>query len=103
MNSIVETLNSWGANARQFIWPMLWQSSLLIGLLFGLEAMLRSRVRAAVRYALWLVVLVKLMLPPALAFPTGLGWWLWAPGTSRAAVAPAVGGGAAGLVFSLSY
>ena len=28
------------------------------------------------RYALWLVVLVKLLLPPSLAFPTGPGWWL---------------------------
>jgi beta-lactamase regulating signal transducer with metallopeptidase domain len=55
---------------------MLWQSSLLIGLMLGVEWMLRKRVRAAVRYALWLVVLAKLLLPPSLAVPTGIGWWL---------------------------
>jgi general secretion pathway protein D len=55
---------------------MLWQSSLLIGLLFALDLLMRRRVRPAVRYALWLVVLVKLVLPPSLAVPTSPGWWL---------------------------
>ena len=55
---------------------MLWQSSLLIGLLFALDLLMRRKVRPAVRYALWLVVLVKLVLPPSLAFPTSAGWWL---------------------------
>jgi hypothetical protein len=55
---------------------MLWQSSLLIGVLFALDLLLRRRLRPAVRYALWLVVLVKVLLPPSLAFPTGPGWWL---------------------------
>ena len=55
---------------------MLWQSSLLIGLLFALDLLMRRKVRPAVRYALWLVVLVKLLLPPSLAFPTSPGWWL---------------------------
>jgi beta-lactamase regulating signal transducer with metallopeptidase domain len=76
MNLILESLNQWGVQALRVAWPMLWQSSLLIGLLFAAEALLRHRVRAAVRYALWLVVLLKLVLPPALALPTGLGWWL---------------------------
>lgn len=76
MNSLIETLNAGGDCAVQFAWPMLWQSSLLIGLFFALERMLRRKVRAAVRYALWLVVLAKLLLPPSLALPTGLSWWL---------------------------
>lgn len=76
MNLTIESLNLWGARALDFAWPVLWQSSLLIGLLFTLDVALRRRVRAAVRYALWLTVLVKLVLPPALALPTGLGWWL---------------------------
>ena len=62
MYLIVETLNQWGAQALRLAWPLLWQSSLLIGLLFAVEALLRRRVRAAVRYALWLVVLFKLVL-----------------------------------------
>ncbi len=67
MTSLVQTLNLLGAQAFQFAWSMLWQSSLLITLLFLLDLALRRRARAAVRYALWLVLLVKLVLPPTLA------------------------------------
>ena len=84
MNSLIETLNVWADHAFRFAWPMLWQSSLLMGTLFALDLLLRRKLRPAVRYALWLVVLVKLLLPPSLAFPTSAGWWL-RPGT----VAPA--------------
>src|ERR1035441_8585958 len=76
MNLLIETMNLWADHAQRFAWPMLWQSSLLIGLLFALDLFLRRKVRPAVRYALWLVVLVKLLLPPSLALPTGPGWWL---------------------------
>ncbi len=77
MNASIETLNHWGENALAFAWPMLWQSSLLIVVVFVLDFILARRVRAAVRHALWMVVLVKLLLPPALALPTGATWWLW--------------------------
>lgn len=76
MSSLIQTLNLWGERVPSIAWPLLWQSSLLIGLLFGLDRALRQRVRAAVRYGLWLVVLIKLLLPPSLALPTGLAWWL---------------------------
>src|SRR2546427_1531161 len=76
MNSLVQTLNFWGAQALGFASSMLWQSSLLIALLFLLDLVLLRKVRAAVRYGLWLVVLFKLMLPPSLALPTGAVWWL---------------------------
>lgn len=76
MNTVIEVLNAWGDQLLHVAWPLLWQSSLLIGIFFGVERLLRHRVRAAVRYALWLVVLLKLVLPPSLALPTGLGWWL---------------------------
>ena len=84
MNSTVLALNRWAGPALAVAWPMLWQSSLLIAFLFALDFAFRRRVRASVRYALWLVVLVKLVLPPSLALPTGLGWWL-----RPAAAAPA--------------
>jgi type II secretory pathway component GspD/PulD (secretin)/beta-lactamase regulating signal transducer with metallopeptidase domain len=76
MNTLIEALNAWADHALRFAWPMLWQSSLLIAFLFVLELLLKRKVRSAVRYALWLVVLVKLLLPPSLAFPTSAGWWL---------------------------
>jgi beta-lactamase regulating signal transducer with metallopeptidase domain len=83
MNTLIETLNRFGENALHFAWPMLWQSSVLIMVLFIADFALRRRVRAAVRYALWLVLLVKLLLPPALALPTGVAWWLL-PATASA-------------------
>ena len=76
MQSLIETLNLAGARAFDFAWPMLWQSSLLIALVFIVDWAFRRRVRAAVRYALWGVVMVKLLLPPSLALPSGLSWWL---------------------------
>jgi len=76
MNSSIETLNQWGGSFLGFAWPMLWQSGLLIVVLFMLDFLLRRRLRASIRYALWLVVLVKLCLPPTLALPTSPAWWL---------------------------
>jgi beta-lactamase regulating signal transducer with metallopeptidase domain len=79
MNIYIETLNVWGREALRFAWPMFWQSSVLIALLFALDYALRRKVRAAIRYALWCLVLVKLVLPPSLALPTSIAWWLRQP------------------------
>jgi len=76
MNSI-EHLNQLGGQLLTFAWPMFWQSSLLIGLVFAMDRLLARKVRAAVRHALWVVVLFKLLLPPSLALPTGVAWWLF--------------------------
>ena len=76
METLIESLNRWGNRANDFAWPLLWQSSLLIGALLLLDLLLRRRARAVLRYALWLLVLLKLLLPPSLALPTGLGYWL---------------------------
>ena len=77
MNPAIETLNHLGEAMLRFAWTMLWQSSVLIVILFAADIALRRHVRAAVRYAFWLVVLLKLLLPPSLALPTGLAWWLF--------------------------
>ncbi len=45
-------------------------------IIFAIDFAFRRKLRAAIRYALWLVVLVKLLLPPTLALPTGAAWWL---------------------------
>lgn len=76
MKVFIETINAWGGNFLQFAWPILWQSSLLIGVLFVFDFVFRRKIRAAVRHALWLVVLIKLLLPPTLALPTSLAWWV---------------------------
>ena len=77
MNSFIETLNQSGGQFLTFAWPMFWQSSLLIGCFVAFDLLFRRKIRASIRYALWLVVLVKLCLPPALALPTGAAWWLF--------------------------
>jgi len=77
MNAFIETINHWGTLFASFAWPMLWQSGLLIAVAFALDFLLARKVRAAVRYALWLAVLAKLLLPPTLALPTGAAWWLF--------------------------
>ena len=76
MNWFIETLNHWGTYFAGFAWPMFWQSSLLISVLLAVDLVLRRRVRASARYLLWLVVLVKLCLPPTLALPTSPAWWM---------------------------
>ena len=77
MNAFIESSNQWGTIFTNVGWPMLWQSSLLIAALFTIDILFRRKIRASIRYALWLVVLVKLCLPPALALPTGPAWWLF--------------------------
>src|SRR5580704_11487733 len=77
MTSIIDHLNVWGGHFAAFAWPMLWQSSLLIALVLAADVLLARRVRASVRHGLWLVVLVKLLLPPTLAVPTSAAWWLF--------------------------
>src|SRR5207249_2286717 len=42
------------------------------------------RVRAVFCYGLWMLVLIKLLLPPSLALPTGLAYWLPQKKTVRA-------------------
>ena len=76
MNSFIDPLNYLGARFADFALAMFVQSSLLIVLLFALDLVLRNRVRAVVRYALWMLVLIKLVLPPSFAAPTSLAYWL---------------------------
>src|SRR2546425_3590777 len=88
MNALIELLNHWGGPFTDFAVPMLVQSSLLIFVLFALDLLLRKRVRAVVRYALWMLVLVKLVLPPSFAAPTSLAYWL--PGKKAAKAQPVI-------------
>jgi beta-lactamase regulating signal transducer with metallopeptidase domain len=76
MNSLISWSNLWGERALEFAGAMFWQSSLVIAAVFILDFLLRRRVRAVVRYTLWLLVLVKLVLPPSLALPTSPAYWV---------------------------
>ena len=61
MNNLITHLNQCGGPFLRFAWSMLWQSSLLIVVVFVLEKLLARKIRASVRHALWLVVLVRTM------------------------------------------
>ena len=76
MSAIVESLNFAGLWFVKFALPMLIQSSLLIVVILLLDRVVRKKVRAVVRYALWMLVLLKLVLPVTLAAPTGIGYWI---------------------------
>ena len=76
MNRLIETLNQGGPTFVELAVSMFWQSSLLILFLMAVDAVLRRRVRAVVRYGIWMLLLVKLLLPPSLWLPTGVGQWL---------------------------
>ena len=41
-----------------------------------LDLLLRKKIKAVVRYGIWLLILVKLVLPPSLASPTSLVAWI---------------------------
>ena len=75
-DGVIEKLNLWADHLAGIAWPVIWQSTVLIVAMFLFDLLLRRRLRASVRHALWMVVLVKLLLPPSFALPTGIAWWL---------------------------
>lgn len=52
------------------------QVSALIVILALADLALKNRVRAALRYAMWMLVVVKLFLPPGLVSPSSIAYWL---------------------------
>jgi len=75
MNTILEQINSAGYRFVEFMVPMLVQSAVLIAVLLLADLLLRKKVRAVVRYWLWMLVLIKLVLPTTLYSPLSLGSW----------------------------
>lgn len=86
MNVIIEWLNRAGGQWAPWDSAWLLQSSVVIVVLWALDLLLRRRARAVIRYGLSLLILLKLILPPSLAFPTGIGYWLAGPRAARVPV-----------------
>jgi beta-lactamase regulating signal transducer with metallopeptidase domain len=76
MDGMMIFLNTMGKSFVEFSTSMLIQSSVLIIILLALDVFLRKRVRVAFLYGIWMLVLVKLVLPTTLSSPAGLGYWL---------------------------
>jgi parallel beta-helix repeat protein len=74
MNTIVEHINSAGISFVEFAVPMLVQSGILIVILLLADLLLRKKVKAVFRYWIWMLVLVKLVLPTSLSSPLSLGY-----------------------------
>ena len=78
MSATIEQINGAGAAFVEFALPMLIQSGLLILILLLADLLLRKSVRAVFRYWMWILVLVKLLLPTSLSSPVSLGRWFGA-------------------------
>jgi WD40 repeat protein/beta-lactamase regulating signal transducer with metallopeptidase domain len=76
LSSGVDFLNRFGQPFCDFAGTMLVQVTILVLVLLAIEFTMRNRVRAVVRYWLWLLVLVKLVLPVGLHTPASLAYWL---------------------------
>jgi len=72
---ILEQINSVGKAFVGFAGPMLMQSSVLIVILLLLDLVLQRKIRAVFRYCIWMLVLIKLILPTTLSSPVSLGYW----------------------------
>ena len=68
----MEMLNDVATGWWRWMGPMLWQVSLLIFLVSSLDILLRRWAWPQVRYALWLLVLVKLVIPPSWSLPSSV-------------------------------
>ena len=76
MTPLTETFNSWSRIFCHHACWMLIQTGVLVTVLWLLDMVLRKRVKASIRYCIWLLVLVKLVLPVDLSLPSGIGYWL---------------------------
>ena len=69
---MIETLNDLGALWWSWAAPMLWQVALLALIVGAIDLALSRRGWPQVRYALWLLVLIKLFIPPSFSLPSSL-------------------------------
>ena len=69
---MIEQINALSITWWSWMSGMFWQASLLIILISGIDLLLRRWVWPQVRYALWFMVLIKLLLPPTFASPVSI-------------------------------
>jgi len=69
---MIGILNRVGAAWWSWVVPLFWQVGLLAVLVWTIDLVLRRRGWPQVRYALWLLVLLRLVIPPAFSLPTSV-------------------------------
>lgn len=87
VNICVTAMNEAGRAFCEYAAGMFVQIAVLVVVLLCVDWLLRRRIRATLRYWIWMLVFVKLLLPPSLCVPTGIGYWL---GRGEALPAPSV-------------
>ncbi len=65
LNTLAEHWYTW-----QF--AMLWQMAVLIGVIWIIDLLIRKWAHPQVRYALWMLILVKLLIPPTWTSPASI-------------------------------
>ena len=68
----MEVINSIAQTWWHWMGAMLWQVSLVILIIGSIDFLIKSWVWPQVRYALWLLVLLKLVLPPSWSLHTSI-------------------------------
>ena len=100
--SFVAWFNDAGASATAVAVSMSVQLAVLVGVLSGLDWLIRHRARAALQHGLWMLVVIKLLLPVDLLSPTAIAYWA-APWLVTPAVrVPRVAAGSATVVSEVS-
>jgi beta-lactamase regulating signal transducer with metallopeptidase domain len=101
-SSFVSWFNDAGASATAVAVSMSVQLAVLVSILSGLDWLIRDRARAALRHGLWMLVVVKLLLPVDLLSPTAIVYWA-APWLLTPAVrVPRVAAGSVTVVSEVS-
>jgi beta-lactamase regulating signal transducer with metallopeptidase domain len=102
-SSFVLWFNDAGTSSTAVAVSMSVQLAVLVGVLSGLDGLIRHRVRAALRHGLWMLVVIKLLLPVDLLSPTAIAYWV-APWLVTPAVrVPRVAAGSATVVSEVSH
>ncbi|UCD49117.1 MAG: M56 family metallopeptidase [Phycisphaerales bacterium] len=69
------SLNRIGQGFCEHAAGMFIQASLLVIILLSVDVILRKHARATLRYWIWMLLVVKLLLPVSFSIPTGIGSW----------------------------
>ena len=102
-SSFVLWFNDAGTSSTAVAVSMSVQLAILVGVLSGLDWLIRHRARAALRHGLWMLVVIKLLLPVDLLSPTAIAYWA-APWLVTPAVrVPRVAAGSATVVSEVSH
>ena len=102
-SSFVLWFNDTGTSSTAVAVSMSVQLAILVGVLSGLDGLIRDRARAALRHGLWMLVVIKLLLPVDLLSPTAIAYWV-APWLVTPAVrVPRVAAGSATVVSEVSH